>query len=191
MCVFLVVALCGCSPEAPSPTPRVAVVATPKPTPTPAPTPPPTPKPTPKPTPTPRTLTRGEAAAAYSSVADTFNKSMNSLVAKYGSSRSAEAKRTLQALASKAAGTFIVGVRAIEFPNADAAAARALIKQAAVYMQAARMASKAPDDAVFELLAKDALAAQARCSRLAASLRKELGLRRPPADSRGRAERRF
>jgi hypothetical protein len=136
-------------------------------------------------------LTNREAASAYLAVANTFNKTMNGLAAKYGSTRSAKAQRTLQALASKAAGTFIVGVRAIDFPKADAAAARALIKQASIYLRAARMASKAPDDAVFDLLAKDALAAQARCSRLAASLRNELGLRRPPADSRGRSERRF
>jgi hypothetical protein len=97
----------------------------------------------------------------------------------------------MHALASKAAGEFIIDVRAIEFPKADSKAAKALLRQAAAYMRAERQASKAPDDKVLRLYATDASKAQAAGSRRAEALRKGLGLRRPPADSNGRSGRRF
>ena len=191
VCLLLIVALGGCASEAPSASPIRVAVAAPKPTPTPLATVTPTPRPTPQPTPTPKPLTKQAAATAYLSVADAFNRTMNASVAEVGAKPSVTGQRTLQLQAAGAAGSFIVGLRKIPFPEADVAAAKALVRQTTIYMKAARAASKARDAATFDLLMADADKAESGCRKLAIALRSALGLRHPPSAHRSRAELRL
>jgi hypothetical protein len=213
VCLLLGVALVGCGSEAPSATavraaaatskpastlgptavPTAATTTTPTPDPTTKPKPTRTPAMTPKPTRTPtvKTATKRQAASAYLAAATRFDRTLNKLETKYGSKSDGTSQRTMQALASKAAGEFIVQIRAIEFPKSNSKAAKALIREAAAYMRAARIASKASDHKVLALYANDAAKAQKAGSRRAATLRQGLGLGRPPADSKGHSGRRF
>ena len=188
------VVLVGCAADAVALSPRDFGSGTRAPlaSPTPLPDPVAAPQVTPKPTaPPPRALTRSEAGSAYLKVATAFNKTMDRLARKYGVTSKGTAQRTLQAQASKAAGTFIIDLRTIRFPKADVADAKALMRQTVAFMNASKAAARSSDDAVLGLMLADVAKAQRAASRLAASLRRDLGLRRPPADTRGRSDRRF
>ena len=172
-CLLLMVALVGCSSEVPTGAPKVAEVATR--TLTPSPTPVPTLSPTPRPTskPTARSMTRREAATAYLKAATTFNKRMKRWRGRYGLTSKGTAQRTLQAEASKATGQFIIELRAIRFPATPRRPCAAGTRPAG---------GQRRDDTRRGSLQPAAGRRQPgqSAAALAATLRKELGLRTPP-----------